>query len=260
MKVLCEDVVAVWRHLFEDCDFPPPTVLVGHSMGGAIAIRTAAMKQISSLKGAVVIDVVEGTALGATTSLICKSTLSRMTHLLPMQKTLLQMLLCFEPLANNQCLVSGSLPHMLALLKKRPPSFPSVESAVDWALATRMSRNEEAACISMPSMLKESPEGGCFFVWRTDLLASEQYWRGWFAGLSEIFLSLAVPKMLVLVGTDRLDKTLTIGQMQGKFQMRVLPLSGHAIQEDEPEALAETVSAFLETFRIGQKLPSFVKC
>jgi hypothetical protein len=32
-----------------------------------------------------------------------------------------------------------------------------------------------------------------------------------------------------LAGTDRLDKELMIGQMQGKFQMVVLPASGHCV-------------------------------
>jgi hypothetical protein len=41
-----------------------PTLLVGHSMGGALAVRAAASKAISGLEGVVVIDVVEGTALG----------------------------------------------------------------------------------------------------------------------------------------------------------------------------------------------------
>lgn len=38
-----------------------------------------------------------------------------------------------------------------------------------------------------------------------------------------MFLSVRVPKLLMLAGTDRLDKTLLIGQMQGKFQMALLP-------------------------------------
>lgn len=41
-----------------------PTLLVGHSMGGALAVRAAASKEISGLEGVVVIDVVEGTAIG----------------------------------------------------------------------------------------------------------------------------------------------------------------------------------------------------
>ena len=42
---------------------PPPTVLVGHSMGGAVAVRLAASSQVPNLAGVAVIDVVEGTAL-----------------------------------------------------------------------------------------------------------------------------------------------------------------------------------------------------
>jgi protein phosphatase methylesterase 1 len=50
---------------------------------------------------------------------------------------------------------------------------------------------------------------------------------GWFTGLSESFLSVRAARLLVLAGTDRLDKPLMIGQMQGKFQMVVVP--GHAV-------------------------------
>ena len=38
-------------------------------------------------------------------------------------------------------------------------------------------------------------------------------------------------RLLVLAGTDRLDKELMIGQMQGKFQMAVVPGVGHMLQE-----------------------------
>ncbi|KAL1533898.1 protein phosphatase methylesterase-1 [Salvia divinorum] len=51
--------------------------------------------------------------------------------------------------------------------------------------------------------------------------------------VSEIFLASLVPKLLLLAGTDRLDKTPTIGQMQGKFQMVVVRNTGHAIQIPE---------------------------
>jgi protein phosphatase methylesterase 1 len=68
------------------------------------------------------------------------------------------------------------------------------------------------------------------YVYRTRLEETEQYWKGWYDGLSEKFLSSPVPKLLLLAGTDRLDRTLTIGQMQGKFQMIVVKHTGHAIQ------------------------------
>ena len=54
-------------------DHAPPTVLLGHSMGGAIAVRAAASQRISSLAGLVVVDVVEGTALQVPRRLCCAS-------------------------------------------------------------------------------------------------------------------------------------------------------------------------------------------
>jgi protein phosphatase methylesterase 1 len=57
--------------------------------------------------------------------------------------------------------------------------------------------------------------------------------------------------MLLLAGTDRLDKALSIGQMQGKFQLSLMPSAGHAIQEDEAVKTAELMLQFLQRFRIG---------
>ena len=48
---------------------------------------------------------------------------------------------------------------------------------------------------------------------------------GWFVGLSQQFLASSVPKLLLLAGVDRLDKELTVGQMQGESG-----LSLHAIK------------------------------
>lgn len=54
---------------------------------------------------------------------------------------------------------------------------------------------------------------------------------GWFAGLSGRFLAARTARLLVLAGTERLDKELMIGQMQGKFQLTVIPNVGHMVQE-----------------------------
>lgn len=44
-------------------DNPPSIMIIGHSMGGAIAVHTAAANHIPSLLGLCVIDVVEGRCL-----------------------------------------------------------------------------------------------------------------------------------------------------------------------------------------------------
>lgn len=84
------------------------------------------------------------------------------------------------------------------------------------------------------------------YCWRTDLAKTQPYWPGWFEGLSEALLNAPVQgKFLLLAGIDRLDKTLTIGQMQGKFMMKVLPKCGHAVHEDLPERVASEIGQFL---------------
>ena len=37
-------------------------------------------------------------------------------------------------------------------------------------------------------------------------------------------------KLLIIAGTDRLDNELTVAQMQGKYQLVIVPESGHLIQ------------------------------
>ena len=83
------------------------------------------------------------------------------------------------------------------------------------------------------------------YVWRIDLTKTEKFWATWFKGLSSMLLSVPAPKLLLLAGVDRLDRELMVGQMQGKFQMQVLPQCGHAVHEDSPENVADAISGFM---------------
>lgn len=84
------------------------------------------------------------------------------------------------------------------------------------------------------------------FVWKTDLLASKAYWEDWFRGLTQCFLNVRVPKQLLLASSDRMDKDLTIAQMQGKFKLVVIENVGHVIHEDKPRQVADTFRQFLQ--------------
>lgn len=44
-------------------------------------------------------------------------------------------------------------------------------------------------------------------------------------------MDLPIPKLLLLASIDGLDRALTVGQMQGKFQLQVLARCGHAVHE-----------------------------
>ncbi|KAJ9048066.1 Protein phosphatase methylesterase 1, variant 2 [Entomophthora muscae] len=107
----------------------------------------------------------------------------------------------------------AALSGMDRVLESRPKTFKSPEAAIKWAIQSGTLRNAASARISMPSQLVQK-EGR--WDWRIDLATTQPYWVGWFTGLSEHFLSAKAPKLLLLAGTDRLDKTLMIAHMQGK--------------------------------------------
>ena len=64
----------------------------------------------------------------------------------------------------------------------------------------------------MPTKVREgvSDSGEIFYEWKVDLINSEQYWMNWFTGLTNSFLSLKIPKILMLAEKERMDKELTI--------------------------------------------------
>lgn len=69
-----------------------------------------------------------------------------------------------------------------------------------------------------------------------------------------MFLNVHLPKLLLLAGVDRLDKDLMVGQMQGKFQMQILPLCGHAVHEDSPDEVADALSNFMLRYKFTEAL------
>uniref|UniRef100_A0A8C5F4C5 Protein phosphatase methylesterase 1 n=1 Tax=Gadus morhua TaxID=8049 RepID=A0A8C5F4C5_GADMO len=197
-ETMASDISKVVEVLYGDA--PPPILMIGHSMGGAIAVHAAAANHIPSLLGLCVIDVVEGTAMEALNS-------------------------------------------MQSFLRSRPKTFKSLENAIEWSVKSGQIRNIESARVSMGGQVKK--QRSSVFEWRVDLSRTERFWTGWFRGLSALFLSCTSPKLLLLAGVDRLDKDLTIGQMQGKFQLQVLPQCGHAVHEDAPDKVADAIASFM---------------
>ncbi len=228
--------LAEWFGSKMNTSSPVNVMLVGHSLGGAVVVRAAELfivKDVSNpimrLVGVTVVDIVEGTAI-------------------------------------------PSLKMLPALLKSRPSRFSSVEEAIEWTLSSGMCNNPASAAISVPAMLRR--ERTCqpradidefdgdvateqpvteFFTWRTDIGRTAPFWEGWYKGLSAALLGLPsrVGKMLVLASTDRLDKPLTIGHMQGKFQFEVVQSAGHSVHEDQPADMANLLLRFLSRVVVG---------
>ncbi|GAA6015261.1 hypothetical protein JCM11491_000990 [Sporobolomyces phaffii] len=213
LGAMASDLVNLLRTVFPSRANAPGLVLVGHSMGGAVVAEACNRIQdsVADVLGVTVIDVVEGTALEALSS-------------------------------------------MSALISAQPKIFDSREAAIGWHLDSRTINNVESARISVPSLVKpiagatpEIADGGeGKYEWTVDLSKTEPYWKGWFTGLSSKFLGCRTAKLLILAGTDRLDRELLIGQMQGKYQLEVFPEAGHCLHEDLPDRTAETLVNFWE--------------
>lgn len=124
------------------------------------------------------------------------------------------------------------------------------EDADDDGVDIADDKNDGAAATSAPLALKphQLPQravDAATYTWRIDLAKTETFWAGWFEGLSQKFLDLRVPKLLLLANIDGLDRALTVGQMQGRFQLQVLARSGHVVHEDQPHEVAEIVGTYM---------------
>ncbi|KAI0951613.1 hypothetical protein AcW1_008616 [Taiwanofungus camphoratus] len=207
IETLTSDLVTLLEVVFPDPAAAPTLLLVGHSLGGSVIVRACPILQEHKYRitGVAVLDIVEEFTLQA-------------------------------------------LPLMHSLLDARPEGFGSPEDAIEWHVKTNALRNPDSARVSIPAIIKpappDAPVGTPAHIWRTPLRSTAPYWTSWFTGLSGKFLSARTARLLVLAGTERLDKELMIGQMQGKFQLVVMPGVGHMLQEDDPTHLAEILVGF----------------
>ncbi|XP_067889463.1 protein phosphatase methylesterase 1 isoform X1 [Heterodontus francisci] len=222
----------------------PPVLLIGHSMGGAIAVHTAAKNLVPSLLALCVIDVVEGTAMDALNSM--QTFLRSRPKVFNSIESAIEWSVKSGQIRN----LESARVSMVGQIKQCEDDINtpgSSQSVVDTAIHEEEEDEEEGTAKKekQPESSKKIKECKTEYTWRIELSKTERYWEGWFKGLSNLFLSCPVPKLLLLAGVDRLDRDLTIGQMQGKFQMQVLPQCGHAVHEDAPDKVAEAVATFM---------------
>lgn len=245
-----------------------PIILIGHSMGGAIAVHAAAKQKISNMVGLVVIDVVEGSALDS---------------LHAMRGVLGNRPKSFESIekANEWCTRTGYVRNlesarvsMIGQLAKQDDidvnTLPQNKQDISTSHQINPIMEDDESAESSESSSSSSSATSRFqsysdklkktrFVWRIDLTKTSQYWEGWFKGMSSMFLSVHSPKLLLLAGVDRLDAQMTTAQMQGKFQMQIVARSGHAVHEDAPDKVAKAVATFLIRHKFVNAVSEFKK-
>jgi protein phosphatase methylesterase 1 len=221
------------------------------------------MKLIPSLLGIIVIDVVEGTAMESLSAM--QSFLrSRPTHFKSIQNAI------------EWCVRSGQIRNIESAKVSMPGQIINSETNKLATSELPLASNESPAAvgsISNSMTITEDPEEEVTvqfqaplpsanpkkYTWRIDLSRTEVFWNGWFLNLSNKFLEIPIPKLLILAGIDNLDKTLQIGQMQGKFQLQVLARTGHAVHEDQPSQVAETLASYLVRNKFAESKSDFVR-
>jgi hypothetical protein len=95
-----------------------------------------------------------------------------------------------------------------------PPARPAFQPD---SIAEEDEDDEKEKTTANPPAVAAGSSGGGPCRWAVDLAGTEPYWRGWFEHLSAAFLDVATAKLLLLAGVDRLDRDLTVGQMQVFF-------------------------------------------
>ncbi|XP_013173616.1 PREDICTED: protein phosphatase methylesterase 1 [Papilio xuthus] len=324
IETLVRDVEQVIQKLYDE--EPPPIILLGHSMGGAIAVRAAHSPVIEHyIHGIAVIDVVEGTAMESLASM--QGFLrGRPTHFKSIEHAI------------EWCIRSGQVRNLESAKVSMPSQILNVQTgklainevdtykkednprapeptrhgphanciteesdeesdtseASEAKLARTDSESEDTKLTRTNSTNSENEDNtklprldstsddaeasnaklarsdstekdqtGTFAVpnavgdgasmkykWRIELSRTESHWEGWFGGLSSAFLHTRAPRLLLLASVDGLDRELTVGQMQGKFQMQVLTRCGHAVHEDTPGEVARVVASFILRHRL----------
>lgn len=211
LSQLTVSVAAFLIDRFPECAI----VLVGHSLGGAVAARTVhdlqTLPQIDfpfvkrQVVGLLVIDVVEGSAIDA-------------------------------------------LPFMKNFVQGRAKKFKRMEDAIEYQIKSHGCNSLESARMTTPPLFAEEHNA---LVWKTDLLSTEKWWPEWFKGLNNNFLDCHLPKLLILAHPDRMDKEMTIAQMQGKFKLVCFQTPvGHCLHEDDPAATAGKLKDYLRQFHV----------
>lgn len=215
----------------------PSLVVVGHSMGGAIATHLVASGRLPSVIGLVVIDVVEGTAVQAL-PYMSSWLRSRSRSFATVPRGIRYVVNAGHVRRSASARISVPPQLILVYPPGAAPAAGGDSIYPGGGVGGTGDGGRDGGGARPP---RRRPR----WTWRTQLDKSEAYWRGWFVGLSAAFLRCNVAKVLVLAGVDRLDRELMIAQMQGKFQTVMIPTAGHAVHEDEPEATAGAVAGFL---------------
>jgi protein phosphatase methylesterase 1 len=199
IEQLCADTAAVIEAVVAPAS---RLVLVGHSLGGAVAVHVAAREELRRrVAGLVLVDITEDAAMGS---------------LARMRDTLLQRPASFGSVSEGIAWCTG-----LGSQVSNP-----VSACVSMPAQLRRQDGDSSSAGGGGGASGGGNGGG--WRWRTNLLATAPHWEGWFHGMDKLFLQRAgttgpggTRRVLVVNSLSSLGKELTVAQMQGQLQVEV---------------------------------------
>eukprot|EP00055_Hartaetosiga_balthica_P015258 m.88819 g.88819 ORF g.88819 m.88819 type:complete len:399 (-) comp8816_c5_seq1:86-1282(-) len=257
VDTLCNDVEALCEQVVKKDD---TVIVVGHSMGGAMAVHAVSRNKIPNVAALCVIDVVEATAL------MSLSAMSRVIQARPTSFDSMEDAVSWcvkTKTVRNEASARISMPGQLKWVPKTEVGLYTVASLPltfheeeeedgtrdEGDLVDTRNQVDDEMC------KEEGKHEKLVLTWAVNLNNTKPYWEEWFRGVSQRFLACGCGKLLITAGADRLtDKTLIIGQMQGKFQMHIVRDTGHCVQEDAPDNLVEVINGFINRVLVLSKV------
>lgn len=237
-------------------------ILIGHSLGASIVTELSSRwsshysgnpptHTVPHLKGLVMIDFTEGGALASL------QLMEKITHQLATQN-----------FRSHQEAIEWSLhSHMLRLRTSAELSIPfclePVQSTTTVTHLDSGSLSNVTSSSPTSSSLSASPSvSHLSYKWRASefLNVSPRYWMDWFTGSTDRFLTSSCPRLLFVSSMDRLslDSALMGGQVSGKYQLSVIPGTGHVMHEDAPDKLALVLRAFLSRNHLSTEIENIL--
>jgi protein phosphatase methylesterase 1 len=144
-----------------------------------------------------------------------------------------------------------SLPQMKQVLLTRPQFFANPQEAIRYISICGEMHNIESAVVSAGGRFKTVEDGR--LTWKTDFMACEHEWKGWFQGFAELFVKTNNYRILVVPDINRLDTPFTIAHMTGKFQLEVVLGTNHCIHEDNPKHIAGMLAKLIARLGASQQ-------
>jgi pimeloyl-ACP methyl ester carboxylesterase len=127
-----------------------------------------------------------------------------------------------------------------------PPVFDSFEAIAAAAVAASPNRPRSAVERGVRHNAIELPDGR--WTWRYDLFGEMPASQFDFAPLWQDVSSITVPVMLVRAGDSKFvteEDTAEFRSRQPRLRVEIVPGSGHAVQSDQPLALARLIEDFV---------------